>query len=431
MNKSALGVLLLALAIAVTLGCGQSPAPQTSKPADKTAQAPITPVTVVDGKTGAQPAPAGNDAAAPGNAESAPQPKPEPLPEVLAKVGDDTITAKEFERALGYTRKRAMPMGMASEPTIEQKRMLLKNMIQQKAMLAAAKSQGIAVTDEDVQKEFANVKSRTSAEEFQKRLDEEGITQEELPDLIRDSLIIRKYVEGKALVTDEDLQAEFDKMKGAGGTERKEQTTDVAHILVRVPEGADDAAWNKAKEKVDAARARVAAGEKFADVAKEVSDDPGSKEQGGLYKEVSKNKMVPEFEEKMLATPVGQVSEVFKSKFGWHVLTVLAKHEPGEMTFDDIKDNLKTRLTAQKRSLVARQLMQEAEQGAKVEILYPPLAEAPKPAPAAGPASAEPPPPAPEAKSTSESAAPPEPKPAHEAATPSEPKPAPVKEEKK
>jgi parvulin-like peptidyl-prolyl isomerase len=428
MNKSALGVLLLALAIAVTLGCGQSPAPKPSKPADKTAQIPITPVTVVDGKTGAQPAPAGNDAAAPGNAESAPQPKPEPLPEVVATVGDDKITAKEFERALGYTQKRAM--GMAPAPTIEQKRMLLKNMIQQKAMLADAKSQGIVVTDEDVQKELVSASSRTSPEEFQKRLDEQGIKQEELPDLVRDSLIIRKYVEGKALVTDEDLKTEFDKMKGVGGTERKEQTTDVAHILVRVPEGADDAAWNKAKEKVDAARARVAAGEKFADVAKEVSDDPGSKQQGGLIKEVPRNK-IPEFEEKMLSTPVGQVSEAFKSKFGWHILTVVAKHEPGEMTFDDIKDNLKTRLTAQKRSQVARQLMQEAEQGAKVEILYPPLAEAPKPAAAAGPASAEPAPPAPEAKSTPESAAPPEPKPANEAATPSETKPASEKEEKK
>jgi parvulin-like peptidyl-prolyl isomerase len=140
------------------------------------------------------------------------------------------------------------------------------------------------------------------------------------------------------------------------------------------------------------------AGEKFADVAKEVTEDPGSKEQGGLYTDVPKGRMVPTFDEKMLSTPVGQVSEPFRTQYGWHILTVVAKHPAGPMTLDDAKDGIKKRLLEAKRFQVRDQMMQDAEKGAKVEILYAPFAEAAKPpeppaspaTPAAPPAAAAP-----------------------------------------
>jgi len=259
----------------------------------------------------------------------------------------------------------------------------------------------MTVPDEDVQKELDRVKSTMSPEAFQKLLDSQKLKQEELPDLIRDSLTMRKYADAKTkdlAVTDEEAAAEFGKMKDSGGAERKQETTDVAHILVKVAGGADEAAWATAKEKIDAARARVVAGEKFADVAKEVTEDPGSKEQGGLYTDVPKGRMVPTFDEKMLSTPVGQVSEPFRTQYGWHILTVVAKHPAGPMTLDDAKDGIKKRLLEAKRFQVRDQMMQDAEKGAKVEILYAPFAEAAKPpeppaspaTPAAPPAAAAP-----------------------------------------
>ena len=268
MKKNALGVLLIALAVTIMWGCGQSTSPQADLVAKKAnpAKAATTPVTVVDEKKAAVPAktPAagGNDAGNPANAEKPAPPPEEPLPEVIAKVGDEKITSKEFNRKLAFTNR--MSMGMPTQQGLEQKRKVLKGMIQEKAVLALAKSQGIAVTDEEVQKELDNVKSRMSPEAFQKLLEGQKITSEELPGLIRESLVMRKCADAKTKdlpVTDEDLSAEFENMKTAGKAERKQETTDVAHILVKVPDGADEAASNKAKEKIDAARARIVAGE--------------------------------------------------------------------------------------------------------------------------------------------------------------------------
>jgi len=405
MNKKAIAALFAVLAIVVVCGCGQSTPPPASKSADKASQVPVTPVTVVDTKKGAEPAPA---APAPAGSEAKPvteEPKEEPLPEVLAKVGDDTITAKDFERKLAFAKKVSMTGGAMGNPTIEHKRQLLQNMIREKTVLALAKSQGIIVSEEEVQKEIENAKSKLPPEQFQKRMADQGITEEELPNLVRQSLVMRKFAESKTKdlqATDEELAAEFERMKSTGKADRKDETTDVAHILIAVAEGADEAAWNAAKEKIDAARTRITGGQKFEDVAKEVSEDPGSKEKGGLYTDVPKGKMVPEFDEKMLSTPVGQVSEPFKSKFGWHILTVVAKHAPGPMTLDDAKSNLSERIIRTKRSQVMMKLMQEAEAGIKTEILYAPFAAPPAPPmppmPGARPApSSATPPPAPAA----------------------------------
>ena len=407
MNKKAIAALFAVLAIVVVCGCGQNTPPPASKSVDKASQVPVTPVTVVDTKKGAEPAPVAPVPAPAGSEAKAvtEEPKEEPLPEVLAKVGDDAITAKDFERKLGFAKKMSMAGGAMGSPTIEQKRQLLQNMIREKAILALAKSQGITVSEEEVQKEVENAKGKLPPEQFQKRMADQGITEEELPNLVRQSLVMRKFAESKTKdlqATDEELAAEFERMKSTGKADRKDETTDVAHILIAVAEGADEAAWNAAKEKIDAARTRITGGQKFEDVAKEVSEDPGSKEKGGLYTDVPKGRMVPEFDEKMLSTPVGQVSEPFKSKFGWHILTVVAKHAPGPMTLDDAKSSLSERIIRTKRSQVMMTLMREAEAGVKTEILYAPLAAPPAPPmppmPGAPPApSSAAPPPAPAA----------------------------------
>ena len=404
MKMKAIAVFCAVLAVVAVCGCGQSATPQVSAKADapKTEQAPVTPVTVVEPSAAADKA-----AAAPEAPAAAPEEKEEPLPEVLAKVGDETITAKDFERKLAFAKKMAMANGMMEAPSMDQKRQLLQSMIREKAVLLLAKSENVTVPDEDVQKEIENTKSRIPAEEFTKRLQEQGISPEELPALVKQSMVVRKLAEARTkdlAASDEEISAEFDRMKAAGKAERKDETTDVAHILIKVPDGADEAAWNDAKTKIDAALKRIQGGEKFADVAKDVSNDPGSRENGGLYMDVRKGQMVPEFEEKMLSTGVGQVSEPFKTKYGWHILTVTAKHAAGPMTLDDAKESLKKRVIAMKRSQVLGKLMQDAESAVKVEILYAPFAAAPKPpmpAPGAAPAVVAPPasaaPPAPPA----------------------------------
>jgi parvulin-like peptidyl-prolyl isomerase len=392
MNKKALAALFIVLAVVVFTGCGQSaPAPQKQPTvSDDATKAPNTPVNVVDApKSDAKPAadPAAKpvaDAKSEADAPAIPavEEKDEPLPEVIAKVGDENITGKDFETKLETVTKMGKAHGMMSAPTLDQKRQILQSMIREKAVLAYAKNQNITVSDEEAQKEIDNVKAKTSPEDFNKRLEEQGISPEELPVIVKQSLLVKKLIEIKTkdlAVSDDEVNAEYDRKKSSGRADRKDETTDVAHILVKVDEGADEAAWNAAREKIDAARKRIVGGEKFADVAKEVTDDPGSKEKGGAYLEVSKGKMVPEFDEKMASTPVGEISEPFKTKYGWHILTVTAKHAPGPRSLDEMKDEIKDTVMRTKRSQTLMQLMQEAESNVKSEVLYDKLAMPAKP----------------------------------------------------
>ncbi|MBI5094346.1 MAG: peptidylprolyl isomerase [Candidatus Hydrogenedentes bacterium] len=110
------------------------------------------------------------------------------------------------------------------------------------------------------------------------------------------------------------------------------QSVDVSHILIKA--SGSEAVWKAAKEKIDAARKRVTEGEDFEKVAREVSEDPSVKDNGGAFPGTPRGKMVPEFEKVMFSTHVGDVSEPFRTKFGWHIVKVTGRHG-GERSADD------------------------------------------------------------------------------------------------
>lgn len=94
------------------------------------------------------------------------------------------------------------------------------------------------------------------------------------------------------------------------------------HILVRVSEKASEEDKKKAREKIDAAAKRIKDGEKFADVAKEMSQDPVSGKEGGALDCVVKGQMVKPFEDALFALEEGKLSSVVETPFGLHLILV-------------------------------------------------------------------------------------------------------------
>jgi peptidyl-prolyl cis-trans isomerase SurA len=93
----------------------------------------------------------------------------------------------------------------------------------------------------------------------------------------------------------------------------------VRHILVTPNEIIDDAT---AKQQLDNALERIAEGEEFGEIAKLLSDDPGTGSLGGELGWASSGTYAPEFEEMISKTDIGEVSEPFRTMFGWHILEV-------------------------------------------------------------------------------------------------------------
>jgi peptidyl-prolyl cis-trans isomerase SurA len=94
------------------------------------------------------------------------------------------------------------------------------------------------------------------------------------------------------------------------------------HILLRPNEILDDDAT---KQKLIGVRAQIVGGDDFATVARAVSDDPASAADGGDLGWISPGDTVPEFENVLATSPLGELSQPIKSRYGWHLIEVLER----------------------------------------------------------------------------------------------------------
>lgn len=116
-----------------------------------------------------------------------------------------------------------------------------------------------------------------------------------------------------------------------------------SHILVEVPESADDAAKAAARERAEKLLAQVkAAPDKFADIAREHSDDPGSKEQGGDLGFFSRDMMVAPFSDAAFAMKEGEISDLVRSDYGFHIIQVTGAKGSGVRPFEQAKDEIES-----------------------------------------------------------------------------------------
>jgi peptidyl-prolyl cis-trans isomerase SurA len=109
-----------------------------------------------------------------------------------------------------------------------------------------------------------------------------------------------------------------------GASQQRVQQTQARHILIRPTEIRGD---DEAEMIIRDLHQRLLAGEDFAQVARDFSDDPGSALSGGDLGWSMPGQMVPAFEAVMDASEIGALSEPFRSQFGWHILEVLERRE--------------------------------------------------------------------------------------------------------
>jgi peptidyl-prolyl cis-trans isomerase D len=109
------------------------------------------------------------------------------------------------------------------------------------------------------------------------------------------------------------------------------------HILVQLQPDADAAAVRKAEARIKDILKRAEAGEDFEKLAKELSDDVGSKAEGGSTGFFGRGAMAPEFEEAAFKLKVGEISAPVRTKFGWHIIKLKDIKAGGLQPFDKVK----------------------------------------------------------------------------------------------
>jgi len=107
-----------------------------------------------------------------------------------------------------------------------------------------------------------------------------------------------------------------------GGDTQVRDEVHVRHILIKPSQIRSE---EESRRLIERLRDRIEAGEDFAELARNFSEDPGSALNGGDLSWIDPNSLVPEFREVMTNSANGQLSEPFQSQFGWHILEVLGR----------------------------------------------------------------------------------------------------------
>lgn len=300
----------------------------------------------------------------------------------VAIVNDEPITAAEFNTEFG----KILASGQISREMLAQlegarreqlKNQLVESMITRKLVEQAIEAQSFDISDDEVDAKIEDMKAELelanqlmpgrvgSLEDMLRGM---GMSADDLRDSVRQSIALERLVKQKHSydeATEEDAREFYDANKARFN--QPEQVR-ARHILARVDDPDDDAAWARAKKRIEKIHASATAeGADFAALARENSDDP-SASRGGDLGFFPRNAMVPEFERVAFSLEDGAVSEPLKTRFGWHIIKREAHREAGPIPFDAIKAQLVRQLTGMRFQQALGAYLQELRGAAKIVL---------------------------------------------------------------
>ena len=283
------------------------------------------------------------------------------LDRVVAVVNDGVVLRSELDNQIREIRTRAAGQANGRLPPDDVlERQVLEQMIQKEIQIQLATRTGIKVSDDAVNQAIAGIARRNNMrlEDFIAAVEAQGLSYQALREDIRDDISIdqlrQREIARKIVVTDREIANQLETLEGLDGTENGAEDkkmmvseTRARHILMRPSVVMDE---TKIRTTLADVRSQLVAGADFTELAKQYSEDPTA-DQGGELGWLPRGATVPEFQQVMDALEPGQVSEPFRSRFGWHLVQVLERRQ---------RDATDEALREQARQLVFQRKLEEA-----------------------------------------------------------------------
>jgi parvulin-like peptidyl-prolyl isomerase len=316
-----------------------------------------------------------NGAAAPGSASPKPAKISDLFADVLVAKGKGVeVKRSQLDEMVINVKSSAVAGGQTIPPDrmpmLEQQ--VLDQLINIQLLMSRATDADKVKGKEVSAKRFDEIRTRAGSEEvLNRQLKSVGMDQDTLKAKMNEEATARAVVEHElgVKVSDEEVKKYYD--DNPSDFEEPEKVR-ASHILL----GTRDEKGNElSKEKKDAKRKqaddlvkRARAGEDFAKMAKEFSDDPGSKDKGGEYT-FPRGQMVPEFEAAAFALKTNQVSDVVTTQFGYHVIKLSEKFPATKVDFEKSASHIRDFLSQKKLQKEIPTYMAKLRKEANVEIL--------------------------------------------------------------
>jgi peptidyl-prolyl cis-trans isomerase D len=180
---------------------------------------------------------------------------------------------------------------------------------------------------------------------------------------IKYAVIDTNKLEAGVTVTQDDLRSYYEQHRDQYKTPEQVK---VSHILIKTPlpgpdNKVDEKGVAEAQHRAEDLLKQVKSGSNFEDLAKKYSEDPGSAKQGGSLGWIGRGQTVPEFEKAAFSLPKGQMSDLVKSSYGFHIIRVDDKQEAHAKSLDEVKSEIEP--------IVKHQLADQAAQKKAGELL--------------------------------------------------------------
>ena len=244
-------------------------------------------------------------------------------------VNQELVTAGEVERRL----ERALaetPRGTKLPPEDELRRLALDALIDERVMISNARESGVRVDDPEVDRAVQSIaaQNQITLAVLRERLRAEGTDYGRFRANVRDQMLIERLRErevyGRIKISDEELDTFIEQQRGVASADAE---TNIAQILVTVPDGADTATVAARRAVADLALARVLKGEAFEAVAREVSED-GNRADGGVIGLRPASRLPDVFVEATRAFKPGEVTaRPLRTGAGFHILKLIERRE--------------------------------------------------------------------------------------------------------
>ncbi len=252
---------------------------------------------------------------------------------IAAVVGNEIILESDVDEELYLFNMRTGGEALSEENLLEFRSGIVNEMIDEMLLVAMARRDSIVLSarrlDEEMERRVVELRQRHgSQEELDRALADQGMTLSDLTALYRDDIerrllaemVVRQEVHGRIDVTWREVVDYYEEHGAELGQMPESYRFSGIMVTAKVSEKAKRAAIERMTE----ARARLDAGEAFADIALEYSED-ASAANGGDLGWFDRGVMVPEFEEAAFALEPGEVSGIVPSRFGFHIIRMIER----------------------------------------------------------------------------------------------------------
>jgi parvulin-like peptidyl-prolyl isomerase len=287
--------------------------------------------------------------------------------DAVVLVGDTEVAKAEYDQLLAQARstfkQRKQPFPEAGTPEFEQlKHAIVRSLVEEAQFAIGAEELGVEVSDEEVDKRLTELKEQYfqgDDKKYEEELKNQGVTDAQVREDLRSRILSEKLfkeVTGDVKVTDAEIKKYYEDNKQAQfGTPASRE---VRHILV------------KTRARAEQLYDQLQAGANFAALAKQYSQDPSSKDQGGKFT-AQKGATVAPFDRAAFSLETGELSRPIKTQFGYHLIEPVADvKEASARPLASVEKEIRQTLLRDKQNQAMTTWVEELKQRLDDDVTY-------------------------------------------------------------